>query len=121
MRAESTGFGYVVIDGKRYGHDVVLTDEVCPRRKELSKSLRSRFGHTPLTGEEILAYFRDYRPEVIVVGTGQFGALPLVGVDEAARELGAELIVKRTGEALKEYNRLVKEGKRVGVLLHVTC
>ncbi|HDI86385.1 MAG TPA: hypothetical protein ENF83_03140 [Candidatus Korarchaeota archaeon] len=121
MRAESTGFGYVVIDGKRYGHDVVLTDEVRPRRKELSKSLRSRFGHTPLTGEEILAYFRDYRPEVIVVGTGQFGALPLVGVDEAARELGAELIAKRTGEALKEYNRLVKEGRRVGALFHVTC
>ena len=121
MRVEKTGFGYIVVDGMTYKHDVVLTDKISARRKELSAGMRREFGHTPLTDKEILEYFSDYRPEVIVVGTGQFGALPLVEVEEAAKELDAELVVERTPSAIDAYNKLKEEGKRVAAVFHVTC
>lgn len=118
---EATGFGYVVVDGERYDDDVVIAGGVMVRRKELSLKLREKYGHTPLTGEELLHYFSSDPPEVIVVGTGQSGMLPLVGVEEACRLLGSKLILTRTKEAVEAFNKLSSEGKKVGAVLHVTC
>ncbi len=121
MRIDKTGFGYIVIDGARYDHDVVITDKVLPRRKEFSYRLREKYGHTPLTGEELRIYFEEYKPEVVIIGTGQYGSLPLTGVEEAAEELGVKLIIEKTPEAIETYNRLKDEKKDVAAILHVTC
>ncbi len=121
MRIDGTGFGYIIVDGVRYEHDLVLTDRIDPRNKELSYNLRESYGHTPLTGEELLSYFREYRPEIIVIGTGQYGSLPLVGVEEAAEKLGAKLIVDKTPKAIELYNELKSGGKSIAAIIHVTC
>lgn len=121
MRVEATGFGYIIINGRRYEEDVVVSRSVKVRRKEISYYLRKEFGHTPLTGEELMHYFSEDPPEVIVVGTGQSEMMPLVGVEEACRELGAELIVKRTPEAAEIFNELQSKGKKVGAVFHLTC
>ncbi len=121
MRPEETGFGYIVIDGVRYDHDVVLFDNIERRRKELSMDLKRRYGHTPLIGREIKEYFGERKPEVLVIGTGQYGALPTVEVEEVASELSISVIKARTPEAIGIYNRLKDEGKKVVAIFHVTC
>ncbi len=121
MRIDGTGFGYIVVNGTRYDHDVVITDKVLLRRKELSYHLRERYGHTPLTGEELRSYFGEYKPEVVIIGTGQYGSLPLAGVEEAAEELGVKLIIEKTPKAIETYNKLKDEKKNVAAILHVTC
>lgn len=121
MRIEATGFGYIIIDGRRYDDDIVISGDLRVRSKEISSKLRAEFGHTPLTGEEIRTYFSEDPPDVIVVGSGQSGMMPLVGVEEACRELGTELIVRRTPEAIEIFNDLLSKGKKVGGIFHVTC
>ena len=55
MRFGSFRFGSIEVDGTTYDHDLVIDrGDVRKRKKGPSKSLRSRYGHTPLSlGEDI--------------------------------------------------------------------
>jgi hypothetical protein len=47
------GFGAIVIDGKRFEHDVVVeAGHIRRRKKGPSKAFRDRYGHTPLSPDE---------------------------------------------------------------------
>ncbi len=121
---DETGFGYIVIQGTRYDHDVVVyPDGTVERRpKRLSSGKKRVYGHTPLSVEEaryILS--RAGNTDYILVGTGQYGALP---IEEEAKELleqYAPLIVEPTPKAVEAYNSLIKKGHRVLAIFHVTC
>ena len=121
MRVEDAGFGYVVIDGVRYEHDVVLCGgKVLRRPKELSRKYRRLYGHTPLSTEEMRELLNLCpKAGVVVVGTGQYGALPVPeeAVKEAERR-GKRVVVLKTPEALDRLNRLSGE---VLAVIHVTC
>jgi len=123
MKVEDTGFGYVVIDGVRYEHDVVLCGEKVLRRpKELSRKYRGLYGHTPLSAEEMRELL-NLCPEarIVVIGTGQYGALPVP--EEAIREAekrGKRVIMLRTPEVSSKLSELSGEGKILAVI-HVTC
>jgi len=68
--------------------------------------------------EEALKEKRD----VLVVGTGQSGLVKVLPETEKyVRSKEIELIVQRTGEAYKTFNRLVQSSKRVVAALHLTC
>ena len=119
---EKTGFGYVIIDGKKYDHDVVIhvDGRISKRKKELSKPFKKRL-HTPLAPPEIEELLHE-NPEVIVIGSGQFGALPIMDeVIKAIKSKGIELIVDVTPRVLEVINKLRAEGKRLAAILHVTC
>lgn len=65
----------------------------------------------------------DQGLDVLVIGSGVHG---LVEVPEKVRKAVAdhgiaELIVEPTVEACGAYNRLHRQGKRVGLLAHGTC
>jgi hypothetical protein len=116
MRFGAFTFGSIEIDGKIYEHDLMLVGgKVRKRRKGPSKSLRSRYGHTPLS----LAEDIPWRCKRLVVGSGAAGALPVMEdvVEEASRR-GIELIVLPTPQALR---KLEKAGKDTNAILHVTC
>ena len=70
--------GWVEIDRVRYDHDVIIhTDRsVTKRQKNPSKKFKVTYGHTPLSGAE-LGFLTGERPEIVYVGTGQYGDLPL--------------------------------------------
>ena len=125
MRIIETGFGYVVIDGIRYGHDIVVcNNSVFKRPKDLSRRYRGLFGHTPLSRRE-LEYIvseicRDF--EYIVIGTGQYGALPVP--DDTLvllKGLGARVVVDKTPRVVDIINDLAAPGRRILAIIHVTC
>ena len=116
---EESGFGYIVIDGRRYERDVVIrpSGKVTKRKKKLSKK---RHG-TPhrVSAEEMEAVIGDRTPSVLVVGTGQTGGLSL-GDDAVSwlEKRGISVRALPTPEAIETFGRA--EGKKMA-FLHVTC
>ena len=113
MAIESYQFGRIVIDGQRYTSDII----VYPDR--VDGSWWREESHLLQTGdlEEVV----DTRPEVLVVGTGYFGHMRASPEAVAhLRSSGIEVIVERTEEACKIYNRL-SESRKVIAAFHLTC
>lgn len=109
-------FGSIEIGGTTYEHDVVIDrGRIRKRRKGPSKSLRSRYGHTPLSSAEDI----PWNCRRLVVGTGADGRLPVVDevVLEAERR-GVDLFVAPTREAIEE---LAGTPEGTNAILHVTC
>ena len=117
MKALLVDFGLVAIDGHRYTHDIVIErGRVSRRHKRASRSLRDRYGHTPLSLLEPIPWACSR----LIVGTGVDGALPVeeAVVAEAARR-GVELVAVPTEEACA----LLSAGdlRETAAILHVTC
>jgi hypothetical protein len=117
-RLYDTGYGWVVINGTRYEHDVVVLPDgsVNKRPKKLSKDKRAKYGHTPLTRKELLAVL-DGDPKLIIIGTGQSGSMPITPRAMTVLEKRAAFIGP-TPEALA---RLEGARKKTLAMLHVTC
>ncbi len=117
-----TGFGWIEVDGERWEKDVLITAEgrVRKRPKKLSKPYKAG-GHTPLGPEEI-AQALEGGPAVLLVGTGQWGALPVLPeAQRVAGEHGVMLETLTTPEAVARYQALVAEDRRVAAIFHLTC
>ena len=84
--------------------------------KKQSKVHRDRYGHTPLsTAEDI-----PWQGKQLFVGTGMFGALPVMPeVYAEAEQRGVEIVVDKS----KEICRLLEEcgPGEINAILHVTC
>ena len=117
VRAELRAFGLIEIEGKRYDHDVVVSEgRVRKRDKKPSKQFRDRFGHTPLSTDE----FIPWEGELLIIGTGASGRLPMMDevLDVAARH-GIEILAVPTREACRRLADVPTE--HVNAILHVTC
>ncbi len=115
-----TSFGFVVINGKKYNYDVIVywNGKVIKRNKEKSSKLKEKYHHTPFSKEEVEDLFK-YEVEKVYIGTGQYGALPVL--KEAIEEIkkkGVKLIIMNTKEVIRE---IVKDKSKWVALLHVTC
>jgi len=113
-----TGFGWIEVGGVRYDHDIIIhTDgSVTKRRKKDSKGLKGDYGHTPLSEHE-LGFLAKENPDVVFVGTGQYGSLPIT---PGAGDLLASYapVILPTGEILS----LIRKEQRPSVaILHITC
>jgi hypothetical protein len=65
------------------------------RGKGPSKAFRAHFGHTPLSAEEAI----PWHGKRLYVGTGMYGALPIMSeVYAAAEEKGIEVVARPTPE-----------------------
>ena len=112
-RIDSYRFGEIIIDGRRYTHDVIIyPDHVDDRwwREE---------GHSVATSD--LQEVLESHPAILVIGQGSPGRME-VPEDTRRRldEAGIELIVQPTTEALATYNRL-RDARHVVAALHLTC
>ena len=118
---DACGFGWFVADGRRYENDHVVTvaGEIVPRPKQLSK----KYGgwHTALGPEEVECVLVG-APEILVVGCGHFGVLPIRAEARALLAArGVALETRRIRDALRRYAELTRAGKHVAAILHVTC
>ncbi len=113
MRIDSYSFGKIVMGGVTYTKDLkVFPDRVVPDwwRKE---------GHL-LDCDDMEDVF-SFKPEVIVVGTGMFGAMKISKrVKERATEMGITLLSEKTGKAVEVFNEISISRKTAG-LFHLTC
>jgi hypothetical protein len=113
-----TGFGWIEIAGTRYEHDVVIHTDglVSKRKKKASKIFRDQYGHTPLSKEE-LDFLKREKPEVVYIGTGQYGSLPVMTEAEALIS-SFHGVIMPTPEILAAING---EKRQFVAVLHVTC
>jgi hypothetical protein len=114
MRIDSFSFGSIIIDGKKYNHDILIHPD---GRVEQRKGGIWRFGSHNIKEEEAEKLLRE-KPEVVLVGTGTQGRAHL---SEDIEVKQAELAVLNSKEAVERFNKLVDQGKKVAALIHITC
>ena len=115
---DSVKFGEITVEGRKYIHDIVIypSGKIERRKKEISK--RKHGTSHKFDPEELREYLKeDFN--VLIVGTGMYGALKLL---PDAREIvrDKEIIEKPTPEATRLFNELRKDKKVLGIF-HITC
>ncbi len=120
-KLESAGFGWLIANGTRYDHDLIITvdGEIVPRPKHLSK----KYGgwHTVLGPEEVEIALAG-NPEIVLIARGHFGVLPIRAETRALlAQRGVSLELAHIHDAMKRYAELTRQGKRVAAILHLTC
>jgi hypothetical protein len=109
-------FGQVVVDGKKYTSDLIITAE------GILANWWRKSGHE-LCVEDI----RDSLSpgiETLIVGTGAYGMVKILPeTKQFLKDKGIELIAQPTKEACETFNRICSAGERdkVVVALHLTC
>jgi hypothetical protein len=117
MRIESTEFGSITIDGKRYQFDVVirLSGEIIKRKKKLSKKY---YGTSHVISKDEAKFVFENGCKELVLGTGQDDNVRLA--KEAAEYFankGCRVIAQPTPAAIDTFNQ--SKNEKVG-LFHVT-
>lgn len=121
MIFEKTKFGFVIVDGKKYTHDIYLNMDgtITKRKKELSRPHSK--GHTVL-GPEELKYLLDQKPDTLIIGKGQFGILPIPKESKKLLDTsGINIIEAKTPNVLPMINELLKQKAKIVAILHLTC
>lgn len=111
IRIDSFYFGNIIVNGRKFQQDIILSSNGEITEKEGNHS----FGKKEYN--DILMR----NPEIIILGTG---TVPNVRIDPdievTAKLNGIEIITKPTIQAVEEFNKLVSK-KRVVAVMHVTC
>lgn len=112
-RIESYDFGRIVIDGKTYTSDVILTTE------GVKPDWWRREGHSlcPEDLKDVLTV----QVEVVIIGCGAHGILQVPrDTRRWLSETGRELVALPTQAACDRYNELAGSAKVIAAL-HLTC
>lgn len=119
IHIDSTTFGSITIDGKRFGQVLIIGDKVMERDEG---RLNELFGTTHYVGSWEVDQLLSGNPEVIIIGNGTAGVLEVSSeAREKIKEKKVELKVLLTPLAVKEYNKEVEAGRRINALMHTTC
>ncbi len=123
-----TRFGYIVLAGRRFDHDIVLFPDgvVERRRKDLSKPEADLYAHTPLSARELKHYLERVSGfDCIVVGMGQSGSMKITPeAMKIIRELegkGVKVFIDTTPAIVEKCDLIEKECRRPLAIIHVTC
>ncbi len=115
MRIQEYSFGRIKIDGREYHEDVIIF----PHR--VSPGWWRREGHR--LNLEDLKEVLDFRPKLLVVGTGSYGRMVVAdNVYNVLEDMNIGLVVLPTPKACEEYNKQLEKGmEKVVAALHLTC
>lgn len=124
MKFNSTKFGSITIDGKKYKHDIYLYSDGKLEKRDKSHSPRIN-GHRSLSVWELEKVTKN-EPDILIIGTGQSGVLPLnensrVWINEIEQEGDMRIIMKKTPNILEDTNELLNSDKKVAGIFHTTC
>lgn len=114
MRINEYSFGLITINGEEYTKDVIIFPKrvFSPWWREEGHSLSLK------DLKEVI----DLRPSLLIIGTGAHGIMKVP--DKTIKELEKkeiEIIVEKTGEAVKLYNKRIQTNENVIACLHLTC
>lgn len=112
-KVDAYEFGRIVISGKLFMRDVIVSAD-----KIKERSCRS----SHLMDQDQLKEVLALNPRVIVIGTGESGVMKLEeGIEKSVKDQGIELIIAPTSMAVRSFNQLLEQGKKAVALLHLTC
>lgn len=113
MKIDSYSFGRIVINGKTYTSDVIIYPG------KINSAWWRQEGHLLQLAD--LEEALQAGPDVLVIGTGSYGAMRVPGetVDRISAK-GIIVKVERTGTAVEVYNELRGTGTVIAAL-HLTC
>lgn len=118
VKIDGMGFGWIMVDGKKHRHDIVIfpSGEV---KRRMGGFLM--FGSHSFKRKEFEELCKD-KMDVLIVGTGTDGVATISEEAQGFLEkLKVETIVLPSLEAVKKFNELASHGKKVGAVIHVTC
>jgi len=111
---DSTDFGSITINSKRYNNDVIVS------YKDVVREGKTQKRH--LISKKDLDILLKEKPDVVVIGTGQDGYLQISpDVFNFSKQKGIEFFDLETPEAIKKFNQLYASGRKVVCYMHVTC
>lgn len=114
MRIDSYSFGTMEIEGVQYRGDIIIYPD------KIRSNWYRRLGHT--LNIEDLTDVLNFGPEILVIGTGALGKMEVPAeVTQSLNKKGIEVIAQMTGQAWDIFNQLVKQGKKVVGIFHLTC
>ena len=111
---ESYNFGKIIINSKEYHSDIIIY------KNNIDDKWWRRESHN-LCIEDIKEII-DKKPDTLIIGTGYYGLMKIPeGLIEHTKSSGIkQVIVKKTGDACNEYNKLYKK-KNIVAAFHLTC
>jgi len=111
---ESYKFGEIIINGKEYSSDLIIFKEY------IYDNWWRKEGHN-LCIEDIKEIINK-KPDILIIGTGNFGLMKVSKeLIENIKMTGiGKIIIKKTGDACTEYNKLYKQ-KNIVAAFHLTC
>ena len=114
VKIEDYEFGMIKVDGRVFTSDIIVTPS-----KIISGWWRKE-GHK-LFLEDLEKYnVLNEEYDAIVIGTGYNGMME-VSNEVKNKFSNKELYILPTQEAVKKFNELINQGKRVLGLFHITC
>lgn len=112
MLIERYSFGRMIIGGKVYTADLIIAGE------EIFPSWWRKEGHSLCPEDLELVIAR--KPEILVIGTGAYGAMDVpFETEKFLEEQGIEVIWKPTAEAVEIFNSI--SGRKKAGAFHLTC
>ena len=110
---DSYQFGQIVINGKRYTSDVIISPD------SVKDNWWRKSSHQLCL--EDMAEVMAENPEVLVVGTGKYGLVKVLPeVNRAVEAQGIKLVAEATDKACHTYNQLCHSQRTVAAL-HISC
>ncbi|MHA2365044.1 MAG: MTH938/NDUFAF3 family protein [Candidatus Hodarchaeales archaeon] len=110
-------FGKIKINDLTYTSDLILT------RTEIISNWWRIEGHNLHMDDLQEIIKRKSNIDLLIIGNGKSGVMkvPQVVIDHLEK-LGIKTIVKKTKEAVNEYNKLIhEENKRIAAAFHLAC
>ena len=111
---ENYSFGQILINGKKYNSDLIIFKDY------IFDSWWRKEGHN-LCIDDIKEVI-DKRPDILIIGTGYFGLMkvPKELIENIKSSGIKEVVVKKTGDACTEYNKLHTKNNLIAAF-HLTC
>ena len=115
MLVSSYEFGRIVVDSRRFNSDIILSNDGI-----LNASWWRKEGHR-VTRDDI-GEILEYSPEVVIFGTGYYGVVKIdKEVEDLFKSKGVKVEKLKSAEAVKRFNELAKQGRKVVLAIHLTC
>ena len=113
MKIGSYSFGSILIDGESYSSDLIIFPG------KIDASWWRKRSHK--VDMEDIPELLEAEMDAIIFGTGAYG---LMKIDKKVithfADKNIEVIIEKTGKAVKTYNE-ISENKKVIAALHLTC
>lgn len=114
MKIDHYSFGRIGIGGRDFDADVIIFPDRVQERWWRGE------GHR-LSPQDLETVLYD-KPQLLVIGTGYYGRMQVPQDTLASlRAKGVEVKALKTGDAVKEFNRLQQDYARIVAALHLTC